>query len=264
MEIHQVLMNLCTNGALAMKPKGGVLTVELKECEVTEAKAASVPGLYPGPHVMLLVRDTGCGMIQEVRERVFDPFFTTRREGEGQGMGLSVVHGIVCNAGGGIEVDSEVGVGSTFRVYWPRIEPEQCEEVVGNTALPTGTERVLFVDDEEFQVSLARKMLGALGYQVTALASSPEALKLFKDNPQAFDLVVTDITMPGMTGIDFTRELLSVRPDIPVIMCTGYSELITGDDPSCYGARALVAKPVVMREMAETMRRVIDLTEGRR
>ena len=257
-QINQVILNLCTNAAHAMREKGGVISVCLKSRTLEEDATAVHPDLAPGAYLDLAVSDTGHGMDQEVVERIFDPFFTTKETGEGTGMGLSVVHGIVKNHGGAILVESEPGESTVFHIYLPliEVEAEQAEETV--KPFPIGTERILFVDDVEALAELGERMIEHLQYKVTASTSSIEALDLFREDPGRFDLVITDMTMPHMTGADLSLELLRIRPGIPIILCTGYSEMISEEKAVKMGIRAFVNKPFSMRDLAETIRKVLD------
>ena len=256
-QIHQILMNLCTNAAHAM-PKGGVLEVSLANVELDEKLCAEFEDLTPGSYVRLTVRDTGCGMDKKTLEHIFDPFFTTKAPGEGTGMGLSVVHGIVKSYGGDISVHSEPGVGTTVYIYLPvvkamaEVRPETAEPVRG------GTESILFVDDEVMVVEMGRETLKRLGYRVTTRTSSIEALELFRVKPGEFDLVITDQTMPNMTGDNLAVELLRIRPDIPIILCTGFSHAITPEKASALGIREFVMKPIVGAQLGRVVRRVLD------
>ncbi len=258
-QIHQILMNLCTNAERAM-PGGGVLEVSLENVELDEERAVAIEGLRAGSYVRLTVSDTGCGMDEETLKRVFDPFFTTRGPGEGTGMGLSVVHGVVESHEGAITVDSELHRGTTFDVYLPAVEsiaedaPETRERVHG------GSESILFVDDEAPIVEMGSETLTRLGYRVTTRTSSVEALELFRFKPGAFDLVITDQTMPNMSGADLARELLRIRPDIPIVLCTGFSRAVTLESARAFGMRELVMKPIVGAELGRTVRRVLDET----
>lgn len=270
-QIHQILMNLCTNAAHAMQEKGGVLEVGIQNVEVGNQELGlpnmesekseirnSIPlELTPGPYLRLTVNDTGCGMSADVMERIFDPYFTTKEKGVGTGLGLATVHGIVKKYGGTVTVYSEPGKGSIFSVYLPVIQREEISEKETEEPIPTGNERVLFVDDEQSLAQLGKQMLSRLGYEVETRTSSVEALQLFWVKPDNFDLVITDMTMPNMTGDDLVRELLHIRPDIPIIMCTGFSEKAIGERTKEMGIRAVVMKPLVMRELAETIRRVL-------
>jgi CheY-like chemotaxis protein len=190
--------------------------------------------------------------------RIFDPFFTTKKVGEGTGLGLSVVHGIVHQHEGYIFAESEAGSGSKFTVYLPMVEAELSGEDLTEHPVSSGTERVLFVDDEELLAEMGRDMLEDLGYQVTVTTSSSEALALFRTDPGRFDLVITDVTMPEITGVELAREMLAVRADIPIIMCTGFSHLIDADAAKAAGVRAFTMKPLTKREIAKTIRTVLD------
>jgi CheY-like chemotaxis protein len=251
-------MNLCSNAAYAMRKRGGVLEVSLAEVEVDEDMAGLHPDLNPGPYLRLTVSDTGVGMTKEVLERAFDPFFTTKRPGEGSGMGLSVVHGIVKNAQGAITAYSEVGKGSTFNVFFPGVEAEESSVKVTPEPVATGRERVLLVDDEEMQVQSIRNMLERLGYTVVAMTDSTEALSLFRKDPRAFDLVITDQTMPQLTGVRLAEELLRIRPDLPVVLCTGFSEMVDADGAQAAGICQFLMKPFSLRDMGETIRRALE------
>ena len=257
-QISQVLLNLCTNATHAMREKGGVLDVSLRNTEFDQNTAALHQDLTAGKFVVLAVSDSGHGMEPEIAERVFDPYFTTKEVGEGSGMGLSVVHGIVKDHGGAVRVESEPGKGSSFEVFLPvqvrDVEP--ASEPLD--PLPTGSEHILFVDDEQALADLGKRMLQHLGYQVTARTSCIEALESFKAQPDKYDLLVTDMTMPNMTGKDLSQELLRIRPGYPIVLCTGFSEMITEDSAKQMGIKAFVMKPLVMREIAETVRRILD------
>jgi CheY-like chemotaxis protein/anti-sigma regulatory factor (Ser/Thr protein kinase) len=256
-EIHQVLMNLCTNAAHALRAKGGILSVGLSGVEADSSFVSRHPGMRVGPHVRLTVSDTGHGMDAATMERIFEPYFTTKEAGEGTGLGLAVVQGIVRSCGGAVTVYSELGQGTTFHVYLPRIEGEIAPEPRPAESLPTGDERILFVDDENALVDLGRQMLESLGYDVVARASSLEALETFRVQPDAFDLVITDLTMPALTGIDLAKELMAIRPDVPIILCTGFSELINGKQVKEAGIREFVMKPYATRNFANTIRNVL-------
>ena len=255
--VHQLLMNLGANAAHAMRERGGVLEVGLDNVEVTPEVAAVVGDLSPGSYVKLTVADTGCGMTPEVIHRIFDPFFTTKSVGEGTGLGLSVVYGIVKDCGGAIAVKSEPGKGSVFTVYLPALA--QAAELPPKTAeaTPGGTERILFVDDEEVLVEMWQELLEDLGYRLIGTTDSRQALELFRKHPENFDLVVTDMTMPGLTGIDLAREILKLRPDMPIILCTGFNELITEEKAKEVGIREYAMKPLALNSIAGLIRKAL-------
>ena len=257
-QIHQVLMNLCTNAGHAMAEKGGVLEVGLKDINFEKDATAEHPELKPGPYLEITIRDTGHGIPAHIIDRIFDPFFTTKEKGAGTGMGLSVVHGIVGSYGGKIMASSQSGKGSTFKVYLPTVERNLSPLAIAHNSIPTGTERILFVDDETALVNFGRQMLESLGYKVTARTSSIEALELFKAKADCFDLVITDMTMPNMTGDELARKLTSIQPDIPVILCSGYSARINQQQSAAAGIRAFISKPVLRRDIAETIRDVLE------
>jgi PAS domain S-box-containing protein len=260
-QIHQILMNLCTNAAHAMREEGGILEVGIRNVEVGSWDSESGHlDMTPGPYLLLTVSDTGEGMTPEVMARIFDPYFTTKEKGVGTGLGLAVVHGIVNIYGGTIRAYSEPGKGTTFHVYLPRIEEakEMAEDVSRPGVIPTGQEHVLFIDDELVLVEIGKQMLERLGYEVTIRTSSIEALELFRAKPDQFDLVITDMTMPNMTGDKLSRELMQIRPDIPIIICTGYSELISEEKAKGIGIRAFAMKPLVMADLGKTVRNVLD------
>ena len=206
----------------------------------------------------MTVRDTGHGMDKKVMERIFEPYFTTKEMGKGTGLGLAVVHGIVKSHEGEITVHSEPGKGSTFHVYIPAIQREVVEEKDETGHLPTGIECVLFIDDEPTLVDIGKQALERLGYEVVTRTSSIEALELFRTKPDQFGLVITDMTMPDMTGERLAKELMQVRPDIPIILCTGFSERITEEKAKGMGIREFVMKPLLMRDLANTVRQVLD------
>jgi len=257
-QMHQVIMNLATNAGHAMQKDGGILEVNLANVEVDADFAARHLDMSPGPHLRLTISDTGYGIEPAIMERIFDPYFTTKEKGEGTGMGLSVVNGIVKGHGGAITVYSEPGKGSTFNVFFPVVEDVVEAKTEDEEPLPEGNERILFVDDEPSLVDVTRQKLEKLGYKVVGTISSLEALELFKSKPQGFDLVITDTTMPHMTGDILATEIMKIRPDIPVILCTGYSERISKARAEDLGISAFAMKPLLMRELATTVRGVLD------
>jgi PAS domain S-box-containing protein len=256
-QIHQVIMNLCSNAAYAMRQSGGILEVGLTEVEVDTEMANRHPGLTPGPYQRLTVTDTGEGMTRDVIERAFDPFFTTKKPGEGTGMGLSVVHGIVDLYDGSISCYSELGKGTTFNVFLPRAEGDESSQEDFSMPLATGKERILLVDDEKPQVESIQSVLDRLGYRVVATTDSLKALEIFRKNPRAFDLVITDQTMPGMTGIKLAEELLLIRPDVPIVLCTGFSETVDADRADALGIHQFLMKPFSIGEISGTLRRAL-------
>ena len=257
-QIQQVLMNLCTNASYAMRETGGALEIELSDFS-TGPTNGNPYGIEPGHYIKLMVRDTGTGIPAQVKEKIFDPFFTTKGVGEGTGLGLSVVLGIVKQSGGHITVESEPGKGSTFTVYFPKIAGEALPDTKGaETALLTGSERILFVDDEEALVEVGEDILAELGYEVTSRMSSKDALALVEEDPSRFDLVITDQTMPEMAGVELARRILAIRPDMPLILCTGFSHLVDADKAKAAGIKAFAMKPLTKREIARTIRKVLD------
>lgn len=257
-EIHQVIMNFCTNSLHAMEKTGGILTVELEPVDADKIDLLGHPDLKPGPHLRLMVSDTGCGIEPYHLDRIFDPYFTTKKKGTGTGLGLAVVHGIIKNHGGSVNVKSDPGKGTTMTVYFPRLDSIINQEPLVPEALPTGTETILFVDDELALVDIEKIMLQRLGYRVVSDSSSVSALKIFKEKPDQFDIVITDMTMPEMTGIELAREISEARPDIPIILCTGYNNSVTDDKVKEAGIDLLLLKPVEIKDLAEAIRALIS------
>ncbi|GIX49678.1 MAG: hypothetical protein KatS3mg131_3889 [Candidatus Tectimicrobiota bacterium] len=249
-QLQQVLLNLGSNAGHAMREGGGELEVRLETVQVEAPLAATHPALHPGPYLCLTVRDTGTGMPPQVLERIFDPFFTTKAPGEGTGLGLATVHRIVSDHGGAILVESTPGRGTTFRVYLPRHEGTAASEAAP-AALSGGQERVLFVDDEQALAALGGELLSRLGYQVVVCSDSRAALEVFRAQPQRFDVVVTDQTMPHLTGEALARELRRLRPDIPLILCTGLGFERAED------ADAVLLKPYSAADLAQAIRRAL-------
>jgi two-component system, cell cycle sensor histidine kinase and response regulator CckA len=256
-------MNLCTNAAYAMRGEKGELAVSLVPVSFEPLDNIVMHhDVSPGKYLRLTVSDTGAGIDNEIMDRIFDPFFTTKKPGEGTGLGLSVVYGIVKSYGGAITVQSEAGKGTEFNVYLPLvIEETERYGAKDETPLPRGKESILFVDDEAALVQLATSILSGLGYEVTGRTSSLEALELFRTRPDNFDLVITDMTMPNMTGSELAQQLMRIRPDMPVILCTGFSEAITQDKAKTIGVKDFIMKPIVKRQIAEAIRRVLDKKE---
>ncbi|MCU0563636.1 MAG: PAS domain S-box protein [Desulfobacterales bacterium] len=262
-QMQQVLMNLCTNAAHAMESGGGVLRISLADARIEEGSALLEPGLVPGDYVKLSVADTGQGMPPWVLNRIFEPYFTTKEIGKGTGLGLSVAHGIVKAHGGAIKVSSAVQQGTVFDVYLPMVKAEE-EEEAGKADLPLvgGTGRVLFVDDEPALTLMGRKILSQLGYTVQTADNPVEALEAVRSNPGGFDLVITDLTMPEMTGTALAEKLLEIRPDLPVVLCTGFSDRVNDDVLKTKGLRGLLLKPLTIQELAHAVRVAIASPKG--
>jgi PAS domain S-box-containing protein len=263
-QLQQVLMNLCTNAEHAMRDIGGVLAIHLDAVEVTPDFAATHAPLTPGPHACMLIRDTGHGMAPEVMERIFEPFFTTKAVGEGTGMGLAVVDGIIASHGGAITVASTPGQGTTFALYLPCINTDTpSPNVPEDTPIPQGNGRILLVDDEPTLVHMTAEMLSRLGYDATVYTSSVEALKTFQAAPWQFDVVITDQTMPVMTGERLARELRHIQPDIPIILCTGFSHTMTASKAQALGIDAFLLKPLEFRELGQALQQVLEQRRAR-
>jgi signal transduction histidine kinase len=256
--LNQIIMNLCTNAAHAMEDEGGVLEVSLTQEEIKTPLVSRGVRLPVGKYLKLAISDTGTGISPKVIDSIFEPYFSTKQIGEGTGLGLSVVHGIVTSYNGLITVDSEFNIGSTFTVFLPVLKQTSEQIELEEKELPTGNEKILFVDDEASITKMADKMLARLGYQITTCQNGPEAIALIKSNPTAFDLAITDMTMPGMTGDKLAQELMNIRSDIPVIVCTGYSKKISEESILEIGVKALVMKPFKKDILAHTIRDVLD------
>jgi PAS domain S-box-containing protein len=256
-QIRQVLLNLCTNAAQAMRETGGALHVRLEAIHLPTEDASAPPGLEAGPYVRLTVQDTGPGIPPAIQERIFEPFFTTKGPGEGTGMGLSVVHGIIASHGGAITVESASSHGTTVRVYLPESAELAVASARPEAPVPYGRERILFVDDEAALADLGHALLTALGYEVVAVTSSLEALAMFQAAPERFDLVITDYTMPQLTGEALAQALRGIRPTLPIILCTGFSETMTAGKARVLGIDAFCLKPFVLQELRQTIRRVL-------
>ncbi len=256
-QIHQVLMNLCTNAGHAMQDSGGILEVRLNEVEIAPGDP-DLPGeMQPGPYQVLTVSDTGYGMDAGVKERIFDPFFTTKGPGKGTGMGLAVVHGIMKAHGGKITCQSEPGKGTTFEAYFPTTEDEASLSPEGVDSLPLGRERILFVDDEAGLASVGKQLLESLGYSVVAETGSINALEAFRARPDQFDLLITDNTMPQMTGLELIKNIREIRPTLPAILCTGYTEGISEEKVKALGIEEFLMKPLIRENIADVIRRAL-------
>ena len=258
-QIHQVLINLCANAEYAMRESGGILEIGVDAVEIDNTFAACYPELHPGAYVCVTVRDTGSGIPPDVVERIFEPFFTTKGVGEGTGMGLAIVHGIVSSHGGAITVESKRGEGTTFSVYLPRLTDAFCDAPqVSEQVIPHGQGRLLFVDDEEVLARLGQMLLERLGYDVVVCTNGLTALEVFQQEPYQFDVVITDQTMPAMTGATLVEELRRIRSDIPIILCTGFSHLMNVEKAEALGVDAFVMKPGVTQELAVTIQQVLE------
>ncbi len=258
-QIHQIIMNLCTNAYHAMKDHGGTLVVNLNRTDQDESKTIETD--IPGPRYFakLIVRDTGTGMSKEVQGKIFDPYFTTKKKGEGTGLGLSVIHGIVGRLGGRITVDSEPNIGTAFTIYLPLVaadEPQKDKK--GDVPLPKGNKHLLIVDDEPYVTRLLSKMLIPLGYRITEKNSSLEALETFCKTPDRFDLVVTDLTMPDLTGLQLAQKIFAHRRDIPIILCTGFGDPLEKQDLKSFGICDVLKKPVILKDIAYSLHHELD------
>jgi CheY-like chemotaxis protein len=240
-----------------MRAKGGTLSITLDNVENGPGVGRETPDMGPGPYLKLSVADTGHGMDEAVRQRIFDPYFTTKGPDEGTGLGLAVVYGIVKNLSGAIAVSSKPGEGAVFDVYLPRAQTIRAPSTGLPALLPTGHGRVLVVDDEKSIVDMIMDMLDTLGYEAVPRYSSPDALEAFRARPESFDLVITDMTMPHLTGIDLARQILMIRPHIPIILCTGFSEALDENKIKRLGIKKLLMKPVSMRDLAVTVNKIL-------
>jgi CheY-like chemotaxis protein len=261
-EIQQILMNLATNASSAMSQKGGTLGIGVTNIDFEPDSPVLDENVDPGEYVQLTVTDTGIGMAPDMMKRIFDPFFTTKGVGKGTGMGLAVVYGIVKSLGGTVAVESEPGAGSTFRISLPVARTDKKPKGSVIQEAPKGKERILFVDDEELLMEWGEAALERLGYSVTALTNSTRAHDLFFSDPSAFDLVILDQTMPGLTGLQLSRKLLAIRENIPIILCTGHSESVTPEKAREAGIKEFLMKPLGKQRLAEVIRRVLGTTES--
>lgn len=258
-QIHQIIMNLCTNAYQAMQETGGTLEVGLAQTHVSYEETVKRIGIKMGPHLRLTVRDEGVGMEPAILDRIFEPYYTTKEPGKGTGLGLSVIHGIVKNHGGFITVESTPGKGSSFHVHLPTLEDAEADlEEAASAAKSGGSERILLVDDEPQIVAVEKQILEKLGYRVTAQTNSAEALEAFARQPDQFDLVITDMTMPNMTGDLLARSIWDIRPGIPVILCTGYNEMMSEDKAVAMGIRKFILKPIDKDELAMAIRSALS------
>lgn len=258
-QVNQIIMNLCTNAFHAMEMTGGVLSVSLKE-KVVDAHAPDAGALVPGDYVELTVSDTGNGIGPDIFDQIFDPYFTTKEIGKGTGLGLAIVSGIIKSYGGAVTVESVLGQGATFRVYFPVIHEEAGKHDDQPVVISGGREQILFVDDEELLADVSKEMLERMGYAVTVHTSGSEALAVFMEDPDRFDLVITDQTMPGMTGIELARQILAVRPALPIILCTGFSSVVDEEAARGAGIREFALKPLSREMIGQLIRKICDTT----
>lgn len=258
--IHRVIVNLCTNAFHAMRNQRGMLEVSLHNYTVEEGEVPGGWSAEPGEFVKLSVRDDGAGMNEETIKQIFEPYFTTKERGEGTGLGLAMVHGIVSGCKGFIDVSSQKGVGSLFDIYFPAADMEELPvtDNLGGTTLPTGDERILLIDDEESVCDVTSSILSKLGYKVTACTESAEAFEKFYSSPYDFDLVISDQTMPNLTGVELAFSVLKIRPDLPFILCTGYTSVISSEEVKKIGVDLFLEKPILRRTLAESVRKVLD------
>ena len=256
-QVHQIVMNLGTNAFHAMEKTGGMLVVRLQMACIDSPTLADGQQIQPGDYVELTVSDTGCGISPDIMDRIFDPYFTTKEVGKGTGLGLSITHGIIKSYNGAITVESSVGQGTTFHVYFPVIQTEEKKEEESRDC-PRGRERILFVDDEEMLATMGKKILEQLGYTVSAYSHSMEALEAFRNDPAQFDLVITDQTMPELTGTELAQGILKIRPDVPIILCTGFSHLVNEETAKAIGVREFTLKPFTQSSIGLLVRKVLD------
>jgi nitrogen-specific signal transduction histidine kinase/ActR/RegA family two-component response regulator len=258
-QIHQVIMNLCTNAYHAMRDKGGVLTVELSDIRLPDEKKYPDISLASGDYIAITVKDTGCGIDENALQKVFDPYFTTKQIGEGTGLGLSIVYGIVEDHNGLIKVSSSIDKGSVFRLFFPISHNTLVSKTPKkDVRIPRGKERVIIVDDEESVLLSTQENLEDNGYRVSAFMNPVNALKEFKTQPDQFDLIISDMTMPGITGDILSKEMLKIRPKLPIILCTGYSETFNESTALEMGIKRFVQKPIDMEKLLHLIRDVLD------
>ena len=256
-QISQVIMNLCTNAFHAMENTGGRLTITLNDIQVPKSIPAAQVELSAGSYLVLNIQDTGTGIDPTIMPKIFEPYFTTKEVGKGTGLGLATVMGIVKNHGGEIILESKLGHGTMFSLFFPIINqlPEQTPKEL--PILPRAFGRILFVDDEPSLAELGKATLTKLGYQVTAVTNGKEALEIFQARPHEFDLVITDLTMPRFTGLDLAKHFHSQRPDLPIIICTGYRDRLRHEEVKFLGVREVLFKPFEMTKLGETVQNVL-------
>jgi len=262
--LHQIVVNLVTNAYHAVENNSGHIAIELHEVQLGEEDVAGT-NLSPGHYARLTVSDTGYGISPENISRIFEPYFTTKKQGKGTGLGLSVVYGIVKEHNGDIRIYSELGKGTTINVYLPLLTTCEAQPVIEQPdAYAVGSGHILLVDDEQAIVRLVNTMLERMGYQVQGCTDSAKALQLFKADPDGFDLLITDMTMPKMTGLQLAESVMAIKPDMPIILCTGFSEKLTPEKVRALGIKGFIMKPVVRSELARTIRTILDKTDEER
>ena len=259
-QIHQITMNLCTNAYHSMRETGGVIIVTIQDIKTVAGEDSSLGDMQPGQYIHMSVNDIGCGMSPETIENIFEPYFTTKKAGEGTGLGLAVVHGIVESHNGHIAVNSSLGTGTTFDIYLPLVEKEAADFTLDSQGKPLvgGNERIMFVDDEEKIAKMATKLLSGYGYQVSSFLNAQQALHEFKKAPDQFDLVITDMTMPYMTGADLAQRLLEINPTLPVVLCTGHSDILNREKALAMGITEYCEKPLSLKKMLRATRNALD------
>ena len=255
-------MNLCTNAFHAMEDAGGVLEVRLENCTLTDKDLEQHPNIVPGPFIHLAISDTGPGIPAEISDRIFEPYFTTKGVGKGTGLGLSLVHGIITSLKGFVHYETSPKNGTTFHVYIPATQKKIHDSNAVDNARLAGNERILLIDDEHILAEMEKTMLERLGYQVTTCSQSEEALATFEQHPQNFDAVVTDQTMPGMTGMELAKKMRTIRADIPIILCTGYSSSVNKEQALQQGIQSFLLKPVDKTMLATALRKAFDHSES--
>ena len=258
-QIRQVMMNFGTNAAHAMRESGGILEVNLDEVYLDEEAVKNYDGINSGSYLELTVSDTGHGMTPQLMKRIFEPYFTTKKTGEGTGMGLAVIHGIVKSHGGDISVQSQPGKGTTFKVFLPcQGQREMTPPKYAADKIPGGCERILLVDDETRLVEAVGGILKKMGYRVTEISDPLDALAAFREQPGQFDLIISDVTMPHLTGIQLAREIKGIKPDIPIILCSGFSSALTREQIETLGVSHFITKPINRNNLARVIRKVLD------
>ncbi|MDH3393631.1 MAG: response regulator, partial [Desulfobulbaceae bacterium] len=264
-QMHQIVMNLCTNAYHAMREIGGSISVHLEDVDVAASDELPIPSMIPGKYIHLAVVDTGCGMDDSTIDNIFEPYFTTKEAGDGTGLGLAVVHGIVESHNGYISVKSAIGKGSALDVYFPLVEEDADDFTlsVGGKPIEGGSERIMFIDDEEKIVNMASKLLSQHGYQVSSFTNGLHALTEFQKNPRQFDLVITDMTMPRITGAEIIKRLVELRPELPTILCTGHSDIINRDKALEAGVSEYFEKPYALDDLLRSIRRVFDMGKAK-